>query len=343
MPVKNVLLFVVILGSIQIVENVEPLSGVYALGAAITALGMASYNIVMCQFYECCDKKWITNNATALYTELDGRLYGQHLVKQVVTSHVKGHVRTRSPVKALVLSFHGPTGTGKNHVSRIVAEALYKKGLRSQNVRLMSATKEFPHQEMVPLYKDRLRDIVEKQVKKCPQSLFIFDEIDKLPGGLIDTIKPYLDYHEQLGGVDYRHAIFIFLSNAGGESITKHVLEQWREGKKREDIGLAEMENILARAAINSESEGGLWHSELISKHLVTAFIPYLPLERRHVRECVRDTLVQRQHYKSRGQVPDDVVRKVMAELTFYPEKEQLFSVTGCKRVAEKVDYVMLV
>ena len=58
---------------------------------------------------------------------------------------------------------------------------------------------------------DQLRHLIEKQVAKCGQSLFIFDEIDKMPAGLIDTIKPYLDYHEELDGIDYRHAIFIFL------------------------------------------------------------------------------------------------------------------------------------
>ena len=58
---------------------------------------------------------------------------------------------------------------------------------------------------------DRLRNLIEQEVSKCSQTLFIFDEIDKMPAGLIDTIKPFLDYHEQLGGVDYRHAIFIFL------------------------------------------------------------------------------------------------------------------------------------
>lgn len=48
-------------------------------------------------------------------------------------------------------------------------------------------------------------------MKICAQSLFIFDEIDKMPSGLIDTFKPYLDYHEHLNGVNYRQAIFLFL------------------------------------------------------------------------------------------------------------------------------------
>lgn len=45
----------------------------------------------------------------------------------------------------------------------------------------------------------------------CASSVFIFDEMDKLHPGLIDAIKPFLDYYEQVGGVSYRKAVFIFL------------------------------------------------------------------------------------------------------------------------------------
>ena len=41
-------------------------------------------------------------------------------------------------------------------------------------------------------YQEYLRDLIESTVKACPRSLFIFDEMDKMPAGLIDTIKPYL-------------------------------------------------------------------------------------------------------------------------------------------------------
>lgn len=44
--------------------------------------------------------------------------------------------------------------------------------------------------------------------------MFIFDEMDKMQAGLIDSIKPYLDYYENLDGVSYRQAIFIFLRYA---------------------------------------------------------------------------------------------------------------------------------
>ena len=63
------------------------------------------------------------------------------------------HVQARQPCKALVLSFHGPTGTGKNLVSRIIVEKMYRYGIQSGNVSFVSATKEFPHVHMISSYK----------------------------------------------------------------------------------------------------------------------------------------------------------------------------------------------
>lgn len=58
---------------------------------------------------------------------------------------------------------------------------------------------------------DQLQSWIRGNVSICPRSLFIFDEMDKMHAGLIDSIKPFLDYYELLDGVSYRKAIFIFL------------------------------------------------------------------------------------------------------------------------------------
>lgn len=34
--------------------------------------------------------------------------------------------------------------------------------------------------------------------------MFVFDEVDKYPSGLLDGIKPYLDYNSQVRGLDFR-------------------------------------------------------------------------------------------------------------------------------------------
>ena len=95
----------------------------------------------------------------AFHEELNKRLYGQHLVIDPIVKHLKAHAKD-NPSKALALSFHGWTGTGKNYVSAIVAKHMYRKGMKSKYVHLISATKEFPHEQMVPLYKVNLINIL---------------------------------------------------------------------------------------------------------------------------------------------------------------------------------------
>lgn len=57
----------------------------------------------------------------------------------------------------------------------------------------------------------QLQQWIRGNVTSCAHSMFIFDEMDKMHPGLIDSIKPYLDYYEKLDGISYRKAIFIFL------------------------------------------------------------------------------------------------------------------------------------
>ncbi|XP_062596152.1 torsin-1A-like [Saccostrea cucullata] len=317
------------------VYGIEPFSAIGALGTAVVAGVWTVFTPIKCHFKECCTSKWINLNTTALREDLQSRLFGQHLVIDIIIKHLKAHM-TKDPSKALTLSFHGGTGTGKNYVSKIIAESIFKMGMRSKYVHLISATKEFPHKDMVPLYKDKLRELVESSVKECPQSLFIFDEIDKMPPGIIDTLKPYLDYYEQLSGTDYRKSMFLFLSNTAGEEISKHTLSRWNS---REDIGLKDMEEIISRATVNTKSSG-MYLCDLIIKHLITAYVPFLPLERKHVRECIKDFLVAKNYYK-RDKIPDEIVYKISKQLSYYPADLEVFSVTGCKRVPEKVDYMM--
>lgn len=64
------------------------------------------------------------------------------------------------------------------------------------------------------LVQDQLQKWIRGNVSACGSSVFIFDEMDKLHPGIIDAIKPFLDYYEQVDGISYRKAIFIFLRSA---------------------------------------------------------------------------------------------------------------------------------
>uniref|UniRef100_A0A8C0B9R8 Torsin n=1 Tax=Buteo japonicus TaxID=224669 RepID=A0A8C0B9R8_9AVES len=269
----------------------------------------------------------------ALQENLDKKLFGQHLVNKVVVKAVKGFLNNTNAKKPLALSLHGWTGTGKNFVGRIVAESIYKRGLRSKYVHQFVATLHFPHAHSINLYKDQLQSWIRGNVSICPRSLFIFDEMDKMHAGLIDSIKPFLDYYELLDGVSYRQAIFIFLSNAGAEKITEVALDFWRNGRTREDIQLTDIQNALSVSVFNNKNSG-FWHSTLIDRNLIDYFVPFLPLEYKHVKMCVKVEI------ESRGYaVDEDILTRIANEMTYFPREERIYSDKGCKTVDAKLDY----
>nr|XP_053648331.1 torsin-1A-like [Cherax quadricarinatus] len=309
--------------------------GVTAVGLA-GAMFYAGFDKIRCTFYECCSDRadWIKPNITALTVALDSNLYGQHLVHHVVPRALKAHLLNKQPQKALVMSFHGWTGGGKNYVSKFIAESMYKLGMKSQYVHVFVSTVHFPHERMADIYKLNLQDWIRSNVSKCERSLFIFDEIDKMPIGMINGIKPFIDYHESINGVDFRKSVFIFLSNTGGPDITRAMLKMWREGKKRSDITMMDLEHLIQLGAFNED--GGLHKSELIQHCLVDHYVPFMPLERHHIELCARDEIRRRGHTPTK-----ELIEKVAGEMTYFPPENKLFSTTGCKRVAQKVGFIL--
>ncbi|XP_074067059.1 torsin-1B isoform X2 [Macrotis lagotis] len=231
----------------------EPITVGIAIGAASALTGYLSYPDLYCRFVECCLEEQPLN-ASALELDLEEKLFGQHLAREVILKALIGFRNNRNPKKPLTLSLHGWAGTGKNFVSQIVAENLHPKGLKSNFVHLFVSTLHFPHEQHIKLYQEQLQKWIRGNVSVCARSVFIFDEMDKLHRGLIDAIKPFLDYYEQVDGISYRKAMFIFLSNAGGDLITRTALDFWRAGKKREDIQLKDLEPALSLGVFNNKN-----------------------------------------------------------------------------------------
>ncbi|KAL0965236.1 hypothetical protein UPYG_G00278560 [Umbra pygmaea] len=320
-----------VLISSLVVNAFEPITTTVvagASGAAAIAAGRKIYNY----FFESCDSKWIAFNSTGLEVDLYQKLFGQHVVSSVVLKAITGFKKTENPKKPLVLSLHGWTGTGKNYVSQLIAENVYKKGMASSFIHQFVATAHFPHQSQIENYKSQLQHWIKGNVTNCPQSMFIFDEMDKMHPGLIDSIKPYLDYYEKLDGVSYRQAIFIFLSNSGGEDITQVALDFWREGKNREEIKLKDLETALSLSVFNNK-QGGFWHASLIDKNLVDFFIPFLPLEYKHLVQCGMAEMA------AKGLEPNYALAdQVARDMIYFPKNENIFSVKGCKTISSKLD-----
>ncbi|CAA19484.2 Torsin [Caenorhabditis elegans] len=286
-----------------------------------------------CLFYTCCGETDIFNYH-ALYKDFDNKIFGQHLMAESVVHSIKSHWHNEHSQKPLVLSFHGGTGTGKNYVTEIIVNNTYRSGMHSPFVNYFVATNNFPNKKYIEDYKLELKDQLIRSARRCQRSIFIFDETDKLQSELIQVIKPFLDYYPAVFGVDFRKTIFIFLSNKGSKEIANIALEHHENGKIRSQLELKHFERTLMLSAFNEE--GGLRNTDMISNQLIDHFIPFLPLSKFYVSQCIQV------HLRKRGRhdlaKDGEFMQRVLDSLEFFPESSKIFSSSGCKRVNAKTD-----
>ncbi|XP_071622254.1 prosalusin isoform X1 [Heliangelus exortis] len=267
--------------------------------------------------------------------DLAVNLVGQPLVRQQVMKGVREFLENRNPVKPLVMSFHGSTGTGKTYVSSMLVHYLFQGGLRSPYVHQFSPIVHFPHAEQIERYKESLKSWIQGNLTNCGRSAFLFDEMDKMHPGLIDVIIPFLGPSWVVYGTNYRKAIFIFISNAGGELINEMTLDLWRARRDREEISLQDLEPAISRAVFENP-QSGFWQSGIINEHLIDIVVPFLPLKHHHVKQCVTSELIQQGL-----EVRPGVVQEVADSILYFPEEEKIFSSTGCKTVASRISFFL--
>ncbi|KAG4072036.1 hypothetical protein HA402_015535 [Bradysia odoriphaga] len=264
---------------------IDPISlSVIAGGAVLSALYKRDVvkELTVCKFTECCIDAHIPADMTALSLDLEANVFGQHIVHKQLVSALRSHYTgLDKSTKPLVLSFHGTPGTGKNYVADHIAKHLYRDGTNSSFIRRFMGRTDFPMESDVNYYRLTLRSAVVNAIKNCPRSLFIFDEVDKIPSGVFEALTSLLDHHHNVDGVNLRHATFIFLSNAGGTEITDKLVEITGNGMLREETQLYHFEKIAELAAYNIV--GGLRKTSIIEANLIDHFIPFLPLEKRHI------------------------------------------------------------
>ena len=71
---------------------------------------------------------------SALERDFTSLPHAQHLVSYPISAAIQSHLDNPDPPKAFVLSFHGPTGVGKNFVSDIIADNLFQGKQRNKFV-----------------------------------------------------------------------------------------------------------------------------------------------------------------------------------------------------------------
>ena len=287
--------------------------------------------------------------------DLDSQVYGQHIATQTVFNAISSHWSNDDPSKALVLSFHGPPGVGKTHLSNLIVKNMYCSGLKSPFAHRFYAGYVFDDPNKISLYKDQLQNWIQTNVSRCERSIFIFEEVDQMPEGIIDSIKLFVESQPtvKINNVylNFRKSIFIFVSNIGSSEIK----EQCISAKQRESIQLADLRPKLRSSAL--ENKNGLQRSAIVKHNLIDHYVPFLPLTEDHVREC---TINEISRVNPRLKYRREFFEKVLNELEWYSGMENevilpnrcapahaletrctnsviIYSVSGCTKVASIV------
>jgi predicted alpha/beta-fold hydrolase len=128
---------------------------------------LMSYERLRCPLSDCCNNYWIPNDITSMEIKLrsvhlcllayfssiielqlmiEEEVFGQHIATKIISRQIIAHLENPSPSKPLVMSFHGWTGNGKNHVAYLIAKSLYLYETKSRFYHHFMATVHFPHQ-----------------------------------------------------------------------------------------------------------------------------------------------------------------------------------------------------
>ncbi|XP_074113361.1 torsin-1A-like [Cotesia typhae] len=297
----------------------------------------SAVDFIKCPLGDCCNEYYIPQNITGLRKELDNNLFGQHIAQDAVISALAAHITIENPPKALAMSFHGLAGTGKNFVARIITNNFFMKGCESRHFQVYTGRIEFLLQDRINLYKESLVEKIVESLLRCPKSLFVFDEVDLMIPGLLDVLVPFLDhgpvrvpYKGTKQSVPTNKAIFIFLSNTGSHEIAKALVDLRTQGKSREETRLEDFESLIAVGAFNEK--GGLHRSDTISTSLIDHYVPFLPLEKPHIRQCIKAAFRLREIDPS-----EEHIEEAISHVTFGDKPYDLYAKNGCKRVDQKV------
>lgn len=311
-------------------------SVVSVLSSGLNKVGKIIQN-VECNFVECCTTEYISSDIDKLDDILNKELFGQEIAHRVIINALYGHLTSSNPPKALTMSFHGPPGTGKTYISQLIAKLLYKNGDQSKFYHFFNGRNDFPLQEKVNEYKEELYTIIINSLQKCERSMFVFDEVDKMPEGLLNVLVPFLDYNAWVKSwrlasisINTRKAIYIFLSNTGSSRITQRLLTLWGEGKQRRATKLQDFENLISIGAFNEK--GGFYHSDTIDSSVIDHYVPFLPLEEVHVKKCLEKAFLNRGVHPT-----NDMIEEGLSYVVFGPPPHNIYATKGCKRLEQKV------
>ena len=164
-----------------------------------------------------------------LLRELEQQVLGQNGAVEAVAFKLHTHICKREPLRPLSLIFYGPTGVGKSELGKAIAPALNRclgeERFRPVWTELNTFTQAHSVYRLTgapPGYVGYDDPPVLEAVRRCPDTVFMFDELDKAHPEVLKVFMSILDEgrctarredREGSRELDFRRCVFLFTTN----------------------------------------------------------------------------------------------------------------------------------
>ncbi|KAM4663004.1 torsin-4A isoform 1-T3 [Discoglossus pictus] len=250
---------------------------------------------------------------------LHREVFGQNFAIERIMDILKDYLATHYHNKPLVISLNGPSGVGKSHMGRILAKH-FRSVMESDFVLQYYVMHNCPQDKDVVQCHEEFSTMISNMVTRAELEekipFFIIDEMEQMSSLLLDTLKGYFRVNQSN---EYLNAVYILISNIGGNEITKFVLQNASSDIINVQV---QLHNIVTSTLRQHHS---IWD--------VAEIVPFTLLEKSHIVNCFLDELLREGFY------PDNSnIENLAAQLHYYTKGGKQYSISGCKQVVAKVN-----
>ncbi|XP_013929299.1 PREDICTED: torsin-4A [Thamnophis sirtalis] len=249
-------------------------------------------------------------------------VFGQPVVIERVMGLLKDYLATHVHNKPLVISFNGPSGVGKSHLGWLLAKH-FRSVMGPRSVLHYFTMHHCPAESSVSTCQLELSETIGDMVAQAEMEeiipVFILDEVEFMPDTLLETLGGFFQKNQTN---EYLNAVYILISNLGGEEITRHFLQNVSDDSLQPPKDLEELQAALRPLL-----------SEVHPFWTGVEIVPFGLLEKTHILSCFYEEMM------SEGIYPNTSHIEVLAgQLSYYKKAGKEFGRTGCKQVVGKVN-----
>lgn len=199
------------------------------------------------------------------------------------------------PRKPLVVSLNGPPGVGKTFYHKLLAESLYNMtGLAGRAPSCDPGGQDCPGYRVIfgtdylaaerDQQASRLRASVLGHLQKYPESVLVIEEYDKVDCQSRSMLRQLLDKGIS-GNVSAARSIIVLEANTGSSHMYKLLQKAGSRERLSPELAHRSLKDVLYSLWMADRCGEAIETQKMLS--LIDAFVPLLPLERRHIRVSV--------------------------------------------------------